>query len=160
MAYNALLHGADAILYWGTHAIEKDIALWKNLMNVGKELRALEPAIVGAKPPVQPVALAESTFASFNGGDPKLDLRQVGGEWVLFAHNECPLGVAFEVTGLPGALEGKTLYRLYTDETHVVAAGGFRDGIRGHEVHVYATSRTFEADIPGGVYGPLIPPAG
>jgi hypothetical protein len=157
MAYNALLHGADAILYWGTHAIEKDSALWKNLMKVGKELRALEPAIVGEKPPIEPTATSESNFGSYNGGDPKLVLRKAGDDYVLFAHNECEVGVAFQVHGLPSALEGKTLYRLYTDEEQTVENGGFRDGIRGLEVHVYSTSKRFEADIPGGVYGPIMP---
>lgn len=152
MAYNALLHGADAILYWGTSAIEKDSQLWKDIMKVGKELRALEPAIVGIKPPSGPCAIGESTFASFNGEDPKLVLRQAGDDWVLFAHNECQMGVAFQVSGLPEALEGKTLHRLYSDETRTVEKGGFRDGITGHEVYVYSTSRRFEADIPGTVY--------
>jgi hypothetical protein len=53
--------------------------------------------------------------------------------------------VAFDVQGLPKALEGKKLYRLYTNEEHTVKNGGFHDGIRGHDAHVYSTSRRFEA---------------
>ncbi|MBN2307366.1 MAG: hypothetical protein JXR94_00245 [Candidatus Hydrogenedentes bacterium] len=146
MAYNALLHGADAILYWGTHAIEKDSKLWRDLMKVGRELRALEPALVAPKPATEPVAVAEGTFASANGDQVKLVLRQAGDDWVLFAHNESPIGAAFQVSGLPDALNGKTLYRLDSDEEHLVEAGGFRDGVRGHDVQVYATSRRFEAE--------------
>lgn len=41
-------------------------------------------------------------------------------------------------------LEGKTLYRLGSNEEHKVKNGQFRDGIRGMDVHVYATSRRFE----------------
>ena len=145
MAYDALLHGADAILYWGTHAIEKDSVLWGDLMKVAKELRALEPAIVGTKPPREPVVVAETNYTTFNGGDPKLMLRQVDDDWVLIAVNEWRFVVAFDVHGLPEALNGRTLYRLYSDETHPVEDGGFHDGILGHDVHVYATTRDFEA---------------
>jgi hypothetical protein len=145
MAFDALLHGANAILYWGTHAIEKDSVLWKDLMKMAKELRALEPAIVGPKWRPAPVVVAETNITTFSGGDPKLMLRQVGDDWILFAVNEWRLGVAFEVRELPEPLERKILYRLYSDEEHVVRSRAFRDGILGHDVHVYATSRRFEA---------------
>ena len=144
MAYEALLHGANAILYWGTHAIEKDSALWNDILKVCRELRALEPAIVGIRPPTQPVVLAETNYTGFNEGDPKLVLRQTGDDWVLIAVNEWRVGIAYEVRGLPLALNGKTVYRLNSDEEHVVENGGFRDGILPQAVHVYATSRRFE----------------
>ncbi len=144
MAYDALLHGANAILYWGTSAIEKDSTLWNDVMKLGKELRALELAIVAPKLK-SPVVVAEPNYTTFNGGDPKLILRQVGDDWVLIAVNEWRSGVAFDVKDLPKALEGKTLYHLNSDEGHVVKNSSFHDGIRGHDVHVYATSRRFEA---------------
>lgn len=145
MAYDALLHGANAILYWGTSYIEKDSQLWRDILKIAKELRALEPAIVGIKPPQAPVAIGEPNYTTFNGGDPKLILRQVGEDWVMIAVNERRIGVAFDVHGLPLALNGKTLYRLYSDEEHVVQDGGFHDGILKQDAYVYATSRRFEA---------------
>jgi hypothetical protein len=145
MAYDALLHGADAILYWGTSYIEKDSQLWRDILSVVKELRALEPAIVGVKPPAAPVVVAETNWAPLDGGDPKLMLRQCDEDWVLIAVNEAPVGVAFDVHGLPGALNGRKLYRLYSDEEHLVENGAFHDGIKMHDVGVYATSRRFEA---------------
>jgi hypothetical protein len=72
-------------------------------------------------------------------------LSQVGGDWVLIAVNEWRFGVAFDVCELPKGLEGKTLYRLYSDEEHVVKDSKFHDGIIANGVHVYATSRRFEA---------------
>jgi hypothetical protein len=143
MTYDALLHGATGILYWGTSRIEKDSALWKDIMRMGRELRALEPALV-APDAGKPIVEAETNWSTFDGGDPKVRLRQVGDDWVLIAVNEWRTGVAFTVRDLPAALEGKTLRRLYSDEEHVVKGGQFRDGILGHDVHVYATSRRFE----------------
>ncbi len=145
MAYDAIVHGAHAILYWGTHAIEKDSSLWRDLMKVARELRALEPAIVAEAGSVEPLACAEETYGSIDGQGPKLMLRRTGDDWVLLAVNEWALGVSFFVTGLPEELEGKTLYRLYSDESHIVSDATIRDGIRGFGVHVYATSRRFEA---------------
>jgi len=145
MAYDALLHGANAILYWGTYAIEKDGVLWRDILKVAKELRALEPAIVGVKPPEQPVAIGERNHTIFNGGGPKLILRQAGEEWVLIAVNEWRFGVAFDVQGLPLTLNGKKLYRLYSDEEILVQNGGFHDGILKQDAFIFATSRQFEA---------------
>ena len=144
MAYDAIVHGAQAILYWGTHAIEKDSPLWRDILRVARELRALEPAIVGTRPDVEPVALADETYGSVDEQGPRLILRRAGDDWVLIAVNEYAQGISFRVTGLPGELDGKTLHRLYSDETQRVRRGGFHDGIRGQGVHVYATSRRFE----------------
>jgi hypothetical protein len=145
MAYDALLHGANAILYWGTAYIEKDSQLWQGILSVAKELRALEPGIVGIKPSAAPTVVAETNWAAFDGGDPKLILRRADDDWVLIAVNEANVGVAFDVRGLPGELNGRKLYRLNSDEEHVVENGGFHDGIQRHDVQVYATSRRFEA---------------
>jgi len=145
MAYDAIVHGANAVLYWGTDYIEKDSTLWQDLMRVAKELRALEPAIVGDCVSIEPVALADETYGSVDSQGPRLMLRRTGDDWVLIAVNEYAQGISFSVPNLPRELEGKTLYRLYSKETHVVSNGRFRDGIRGLGVHIYATSRHFES---------------
>ncbi len=145
MAYDAIVHGAHAILYWGTAYIEKDSPLWRDLMTVARELRALEPAIVGDRAAVEPASLADETHGSVDGEGPRLMLRKADADWVLIAVNEYAQGISFSVSNLPKEIEGKTLYRLYSDETQVVNDGGFHDGIRGLGVHVYATNRRFEA---------------
>ena len=144
MAYDAVVQGANAILYWGTHYIEKDSSLWRDLMKIARELRALEPAILGQLPKTIPVAIADETYGSIDGQGPQLLLGKTGKDWVLIAVNENNQSIAFTVSRLPKEIEGKTLYRLYSDESHIVKQGLIRDGIRGFGVHVYATSRCFE----------------
>lgn len=146
MAYDAIVHGAKAVLYWGTGYIEKDSALWLDLLKVGRELRALEPGIVGQRPATEPSSVGDETYASVDNLGPKLMLRRAGNDWVLIAVNRTYPGLGFNVGGLPADLEGKTLHRLYADESVTVENGGFRDGMRGYDVHVYATSRRFEAE--------------
>ena len=145
MAYNALVHGANALLYWGTHYIEKNSALWQNSMKIAKELRALEPGIVGERPKDTPISTTDETYGSIDGQGPHLMLRKTEQDWVLIAVNEHSQGISFTVSELPDELKGKTLYRLYSDETHEIQSGAFHDGIQGFGVHVYATSRRFEA---------------
>jgi hypothetical protein len=145
MAYDAIVHGANAILYWGTHAIEKDSVLWQDLMKVARELRALEPAIVAPRTNAEPLARADETYGSIDGSGPVLMLRRAGSDWVLLAVNDHAQGISFSITHLPPELEDKTLYRLYSQESHVVKNATIRDGIRGFGVHVYSTSRRFEA---------------
>ncbi len=144
MAYDAIVHGANAILYWGTHYIEKDSRLWRDLMKVARELRALEPAILGQHSERTPTVTADETYGSIDGQGPRLMLRKTQDQWVLLAVNEHSQGISFTVSNLPDELEGRTLYRLYSDETHIVRLQSIRDGIGGFGVHIYATSRHFE----------------
>ncbi|TRO45718.1 hypothetical protein E2P42_00225 [Candidatus Bathyarchaeota archaeon] len=146
MAYDAIVHGANAILYWGTHSIEKNSLLWRDLMKVARELRSLEPGIVGSRPKNPPMANADPTYGSIDGQGPRLMLRQAGQDWILFAVNEHNQGISFTVNQLPEELEGKILYRLYSEEKYLVKNKRFHDGIRRFGVHVYATSRRYETE--------------
>ena len=144
MAYSAIVNGANAVLYWGTQFIEKDSALWNDLLTLAHELDALQPFLSAADAESQPVSVAHDGPGSVDEDDgPLLLLKESGGEYVLIAVNEQLSGVAFDVTGLPAALEGRTLQRLAVDESVTVQNGSFSDGIRRHGVHVYATT-----DIP------------
>jgi hypothetical protein len=144
MAFEAIVHGANAIMYWGTAYIEKDSQLWKDLLKLVGELRALEPALVAPEFNPVPEAASDETYGSVDGGGIRLMLKQTDEDYVLIAVNETPHGVAFEVRKLPAQLEGRVLHRLWTNENVSVGGGAFRDGIRGMDVHVYATSRRFE----------------
>ncbi len=144
MAYDAIVHGANAILYWGTHSIEKESVLWRDLMKVAREIRALEPGITGKRPINEPIAVADETFGSIDGQGPRLMLRKTGEDWMLIAVNENAQSIAFTIDKLPEEIEGKVLYRLYSDESHIVKNKAIHDGIRGFSVHVYATNRRFE----------------
>ncbi len=157
MAYDALLHGANAILYWGTAYLkpsEQDGApgtgrprLWKDLMRVGRELRALEPALV-SRPLRPPVIRLAPTFGSHDTPPLVASVREVGDEVVVLIANESRQGLRFTLERLPRRCHGRTLYRLQSTEQHAVIDGRLEDGIQGTEVHVYATSRRFEPGAP------------
>lgn len=153
MAYDAILHGANAVLYWGTAhmkpvedngtAVTGRPRLWSDLMKLGRELRALEPALVAAPCGKLSVRL-DRTYGSVDGAGILASLRRVGDDDVLIVVNEARDGLGFTMGRLPGRLNGRTLYRLQTQDEHKVTGSQLRDGIRPMEVHVYATSRRFE----------------
>ncbi len=166
MAYDAIVHGANALLYYGSDFIEggphvggygkgeplgdRDVPqIWTDMMTIGRELRALEPAILGQAPSKEPTSAAEETMGPLDGQGPALMLRKTGEDWVLIVANETKWTGAFTVSDLPAELEGAALYRLNSGDSVTVSDGGFRDGIYGYGVNVYATSRRFEATETG-----------
>lgn len=153
MAYNAILHGANAILYWGTaymKPVEDDGSpasgrprLWRDLLRLARELRALEPALVA--PPLEPpVARSAETYGSIDGSGVLCSVRRVADDFVLMVANETDNGLRFSLENLPAELNGRTLYRLYSPEEHSITGRRLTDGIKPLDVHVYATSRRFE----------------
>jgi len=154
MAYDAVIHGANAILYWGTahmKPVEDDGSpaeggrprLWRDLLRIARELRALEPALVA--PPLKPPAVRQAeTYGSIDGKGILCTARRVDDDLVLLVVNETGDGLGFTVSNLPPKLNGRTLYRLYSSEEHQVNSRSFTDGIRPLDVLVYATSRRFE----------------
>jgi hypothetical protein len=153
MAYDAIIHGANAILYWGTaylKPVEDDGSpvsgrprLWHDLLRVARELRALEPALV-APPLKAPVVHQAETFGSIDGQGILCSVRRAGDDFVLLVVNETDNGLRFSLEGLPAILDGRILHRLYSPEERQVIGRQITDGIKSREVHVYATSRRFE----------------
>ncbi len=140
MAYSAIVNGANALLYWGTQAIEKNSDLWENLLDMAHELKALQPYLAAARVEPQPVSMAHDGFGSVDDAGPLLLLKQVGDDYLLLAVNEALTAVAFTVEGLPAGLEGKMLRRLGSKDTVEVREGAFSDGIHATGVNLYATT--------------------
>lgn len=156
MAYDSIIHGANAILYWGTaymKPVEEDgtpvtgrPTLWRDLLRVARELRALEPALVA--PEIKAPKIRQSpTYGSIDGKGVLCSLRRVDDDYVLLVVNETGDGIGFAMENLPGKLNGRTLHRLYSAEEKTISRGGFADGIRPRDVQVYATSRRFEDPV-------------
>ena len=153
MAYDAIVHGANAIMYWGTHYVKdqkgeeetQDTQLWRDLLNLIRQLRALEPVLTSRAVQPAPNLVLEQTFSSAEEKDIPLLLKKSGGDYVLIIVNESPSGISFTVNSLPADLEGRKLYRLNATDTVTVKNGVFQDGIPRFDAYVYATSRRFEA---------------
>jgi hypothetical protein len=145
MVFDAILNGANGIIYYGTSFIERDSQLWKDVLQVSKELRSLEPVILTKPFSKTPSVTTGNTHGSVDGPEIQLTLRKAGNDWVLIMINTSVYGIPFTLSGLPDSLNGQKLFRLYSDEYHNIKNNEFNDGIAGYGVHIYSTSREFEA---------------
>lgn len=138
MAYNALVHGAHGIVYWGTPFIS-DPAFWDTIFRTTGELRDLSAVLV--EPSVQePSLTAESPAIAI------LQKRYEGDDYFLVINeSDAPVDARFT--------SGITAERLYVHfeegRNILLQKGGFSDRFKPWGVHVYSTS----AKLPP----PLVP---
>jgi len=134
MAYDAIVHGARGLLYWGTAYIEKDSDLWRDLLKLVRELADLQPVLSAPDAALTvSVSLAE-TWGTCDR-DVQILTKDVGGKiWIIVA-NESPDCLHYTLDGLTG-LEGT----LYGDSKAArearVLDGKLRLAIEGHGVQV------------------------
>lgn len=157
MAYDAIIHGANAIFYWGTEMLKSlddqgmpvtgKPRIWNDLLHIAREIRAIEPALI-TKPVTGVEIYLEDSFGSFDNNGVLFTVRQVENDFLIIVINEIESeiseGRVFTLENLPRAINGRKLFRLYSDEEHVIKDKQFKDGIRQADVHVYATTRKFE----------------
>lgn len=144
MAYDAIAHGADGILYWGSYALKSE-AFRQSLYALTSELAALQPFLV--VPEVSRVHLSVIEIPNPAAPAPSVRLiaRQAGDDWLLVLINEdeeSRMGVVVE--GLH-ALEGRTFQLLYGDETVAIAQGELITRMQAREVKTFATRKDFES---------------
>ena len=144
MAYDAIVHGARGILYWGSHYL-KSSEFRQSLYALVSELSALQPFLVADEYPQAHVGLVE-LYRDLSARGVRISVRQAGKEWIVILVNEdnrSYLGV--EVTGLD-ELNGRTLELLYGSEKATVERGEFITRIKPLEVKVFATTRRCQTD--------------
>ena len=140
MAWDAILHGAKGILYWGSYKVNSNTLFWQAICGVTKEIAALEPFLtepeLKARINVEPIQFTASVPTRV-----ACTLRKFKNDYLLVVLQE-DLGQAVNVSGLD-FMEGKTLYELNTDKNYQVKNGKIRVWFR-KEPHVLCTSRTYE----------------
>ncbi len=140
MAWDAILHGAKGILYFGSFTLSSKSLFWNSILGVTKEIAALEPFLLEEElkdkikiDPIQFTSSVKTRFAS--------TLRKHNDDYLLVVLQE-DLSQALNISGLD-FLEGKTLYELTSDRTYVVKNGKIRVWF-GREPHVLCTSKKYD----------------
>jgi len=113
MTYQALIAGAKGLIYYAWHHLADDSAgfesRWNDMSRIGREVRALEPALLSVDPVPAGLAVHGAPWAAFRDG------KQV---WVLVTNREPePAGMRLDLP--PGVVEVETM----TGDT-VSAVGG------------------------------------
>jgi len=149
MAWDAIIHGANALLYWGTAYLKDPKSaetqqFWRELLSVTHEIRSLEHFLVSPNVEPAPVVQVEEHYASNDGTGVRVAIKHVGGRFLVCVVNENPYAVAFTIRGLPEALEGSQLKLLGANSSGALQVRGraFRDGVRGFDVRIYLGDAT------------------
>ncbi len=143
MAYDVIVHGADAILYWGSHYL-KSAACREAIYAVTSELAALQPFLVAEEEEDTLVTLVEMGMGAGERGV-KHAVRRAGEDWLIILVNEDDdKHMCVEVSGLEG-LEGEELVLLYGTETFRVEHGRLMTRMQPFEVKVLASDRRWES---------------
>ena len=137
MAYNAIVHGARGLLYWGTHYTPKPSQAWSDLKTIVHELRQLT-AILVARAPKTSLQVTSDT------GSVEALVRQVGDETFLVCVNNESRAANASVANLP-----KGLRVLYEPGRRLdVRAGRTELSLPGYGVVVATTDDSFDDSRP------------
>ena len=100
MAYDAIVHGAKGILYWGTHYVEKPSPFWTDLKRVVRELHEMQHVLAAPFETLNIGVTLEPTLHSTDRGIAVM-AKRVDGRLVLIVVNELHEPVSFSISGLP-----------------------------------------------------------
>jgi hypothetical protein len=140
MAWDAILHGAKGVLYWGSYKVDGNSLFWKSILAVTREIALLEPFLMTPelkdKLKVEPIIFTSSVPTRV-----VYTLRKYEDDYLLVVLQE-DLNQYVDVSGLE-MLEGKILYELNTDRSYEVKQGKIRIW-HEREPHVLCTSKKYE----------------
>jgi hypothetical protein len=148
MAYDAIVHGADGILYWGSHYLKSE-EFRQALYALTSELAALQPFLVAPAKENLELRLIEIKLEPENRGV-GVTARRTGRDWLVILVNEDDhrhMGV--EVSGIH-SLNGHTMHLLYGEESVPIQHGELVTRMQPYDVKVFATSRKWESQQRAG----------
>ncbi len=137
MAWDAIAHGATAILYWGSRYTKND-AFLESIFAVTRELSALQPVLIAPEVKEATLRLIEAPLIEPIRGVAHVARVNKSGGLVVLVNEDDMAHMGVELNGL-SALEGKNLHQLYGDETLEVREGRILTRLLPHEVKVFST---------------------
>ena len=134
MAYNAVIHGVNGILYWGTYSMPQPSEHWSNLKRVSRELGDLSPVLASPTVPSDVSLKYEEMGFSIDSGVEVL-VKEYGGVMYMFAANTTIGHAKVTFSNLPFAAD--SLDVLFEERSLDVSGSSFQDTFDPYEVHVY-----------------------
>jgi hypothetical protein len=147
MAYDAIVHGAKGILYWGSEQVKSE-TFRESIYAVTRELAALQPFLVADDVPGVRIEVIEARDEPA-GRNVAAAVRRNGDDWLIAVVNEDPVAHLGVVIGGIEAVEDRTMNLLYGDETQTVDQGEIVTRLQPFEVKVYTTGKMAEANLAG-----------
>lgn len=117
MAYNAIVHGARGILYWGSQFVEKDSPFWLELLDVVNELDGLQHVLSAPDSNTKLEITVGPTHGSVDRGIVALSKKAPEGDWHIVV-NEFEGPLVAQLNGLKGT------YRVHGEASPLNLEGG------------------------------------
>jgi hypothetical protein len=133
MAYNAIIHGANGIIYWGTRYTPPEAAFWKNLKDVTRELGDMQEVLAA---PAYPQEIAKRYHELGNSVDVGVEIlaKKIAGDLHLITANADRYPVRVSLEGLENYSRAEVMAE---DRTLDIQNGKLTDDYRAFDVHVY-----------------------
>jgi len=134
MAYDAIVRGARAILYWGTHRIAKDSEMWGDLLKMARELADRQDLIAAPDAAIVPSVETFSVFGKALIGVKALG-KEVGGKtwWIIV--NEFAFPMTCTLSGLD-KLNGTVYKEADTAKEATVTSGVLRLNLGAYDAQI------------------------
>jgi hypothetical protein len=134
MAYNAIIHGVNGILCWGTHSMPQPSEHWSNLKKVSRELGDLSPVLASPTIPSNVSLEYEEMGFSIDSGV-ELIVKEHDGAMYMLAANTTVGTAKVTFSRLP--FSSNSLDVLFEERSLDASGGSFQDKFAPYEVHVY-----------------------
>lgn len=134
MAYDAIVRGTRGILYWGSHAVEKDAPFYKELLEFIAELRDLQPVLAAPDATLKITTSFEPTLGSVDRDIVVLAKAPENKPW-LFVVNEWTDPLTGTLNGLD-SLNGTRYRERASGEQVEVRDGKLILHLPGQSVHI------------------------
>ncbi len=137
MAYNAILHGANGLMYWGLHSVPEEHPFLHDLRQVLNELQELIPVFLSQNEMQKPELVYHERGSTISAGiEMMCKQTDQGIYWIAANASIDPAAVDF--TDLPSEMaDVDRMTVLGENRTVVIENGRFFDEFEGLDVHVY-----------------------
>ena len=137
MAYDAVCHGSNGIIYWGMAYSEVGDEIWDHLKRIAGELRDLTPVLL------------DSSYRRLEAGNPALELHLMTyqGYNYLFALNTRKDALSEAEVDLPDGWSAGRASILFENRSLDLAGGQLVDTFQPYEVHIYTDDPRADVQI-------------
>ncbi len=134
MAFDAIVHGARGLLYWGTMAIEKDSPLFDELLAFSRELAQYQPVLAAPDADINYTWHIEESYGSLEKTIAVLPKQLQDNVWWIVV-NESQEPLTYTLQGLE-AYEGTVYKDAYSDDSAKVQKGTLKLTLPPEKVHL------------------------
>jgi hypothetical protein len=134
MAYDAIVNGARAVLYWGSMFTDRSKPLWGDVLKVARELADLQPVLAAPDGKARVDVTLDETWGSLDRGVRVLPKQTPDGLWFIVV-NESNDPLRYTLNNLKGQ-DGKSYADTATGVAATVNDGALSFTVPSHGVQV------------------------